>query len=200
MLRLFWWKCSLSFSGGFFCAGSWHLHIPTETGGFVLVCSSLCGGCNGLFSIMSVWSFYKMGCQTRELEQMPKNMTWTCLLQLLSQGNSASTYQDSFLRCFISYFIGLKHWAKAIGGHLPGFVLCFSALTITNTIQVRSSLFVLRSYKSRRTGIVTTPRLGAQWTQRCWWRGRAVAAAWGRCTWFLLALLAALARYSPTLG
>ena len=55
-----------------------------------------------------------MVCQTRELEQILKNMTWTCLLQLLSQGNSASTYQGSSLRCFISYFIGLKHWAKAI--------------------------------------------------------------------------------------
>ena len=36
MLRLFWWRCNISFSGGFFFAGSWHLHIPTETGGFVL--------------------------------------------------------------------------------------------------------------------------------------------------------------------
>ena len=148
MLRLFWWKCSLSFSGGFFCAGSWHLHIPTETGGFVLVCSSLCGGCNGLFSIMSVWSFYKMGCQTRELGQMPKYMTWTCLLQLLSQGNSASTCQGSFLRCF--YFV--FYWLEALGqgnsaDTCQGSFLCCSALTIRDTIQVRSSLLVLMSYK-----------------------------------------------------
>ena len=54
-----------------------------------------------------------MVCQTRELEQILKNMTWTCLLQLLSQGNSALA-KARFCAVFISYFIGLKHWAKAI--------------------------------------------------------------------------------------
>ena len=89
-----------------------------------------------------------MVCQTRELEQILKNMTWTCLLQLLSQGNSASTCQGSFLRCF--YFV--FYWLEALGqgnsaDTCQGSFLCCSALTIRDTIQVRSSLLVLMSYK-----------------------------------------------------
>ena len=69
------------------------------------------------------------------------------LLQLLSQGNSASTCQGSFLRCF--YFV--FYWLEALGqgnsaDTCQGSFLCCSALTNRDTIQVRSSLLVLMSY------------------------------------------------------
>ena len=73
-------------------------------------------------------------------------MTWTCLLQLLSQGNSASTCQGSFLRCF--YFV--FYWLGALGqgnsaDTCQGTFLCCSALTNRHTIQVRSSHIKLKN-------------------------------------------------------
>ena len=104
-----------------------------------------------MFSILSAWGFYKMGCQTRELEQIVKNMTWTCLLQLLSQGNSASTCQGSFLRCF--YFV--FYWLEALGqgnsaDTCQGSFLCCSALT--NRCSMNSKVPVMRSSSGRCLG------------------------------------------------
>ena len=85
-------------------------------------------------------------------------MTWTCWLQLLSQGNSASTCQGSFLRCF--YFV--FYWLEALGqgnsgDTCQGSFLCCSALTIIHTAQrlvevgCYCSLLKLRDGKSYHT-------------------------------------------------